>query len=152
MNGQQGLRRGVSRQRGERIAKSQPVYEDTTVSPLRVAGAGMGGAAFAYGVPRLQMLGQAITSGTKSANPGTAQASRLAQDALAGTKLATEPVGRAVRNLLTKSPEGVVLMRWSPKSFRPAIATGLGSYLLARNLPPTKHRVRPISGVFQSSS
>ena len=134
-------------QRGERISKSERlVAERTEVSPLRVAGAGMGGAAFVYGVPRLAMLGDLLAHGRKSANPGTAAAAETTQRALSATKIATEPIGRGAYNALRKTPEGTVLLRWTPKSFRPALATGIGSYLLARNTPPTKTRLRPVHG------
>jgi hypothetical protein len=142
MNAQQGARKGT-----KIISKSQVEYRDRAISPIRLAGAGMGGAAMAYGVPRLQMLGDMVTRGTKSPKPGTQAAAQTTQQAMRVAEHLTEPLGRATAAGLRKTPEGIVLMRWSPRSFRPALATGLGAYLLARSTPVTKDRVRPITGV-----
>lgn len=142
MNGQQGARRG-----SKIISKSQRlVVEDSTLSPMRAAGAGLGGTAVVYGVPRLRLTQSALGVGLNSPSRNARTLASAANRARIAMEVATEPVGHLSARIMQRSPEGRYLLARLPRGVRIGAATLGGGALLARSVPTTKVRRRPVAG------
>ena len=124
---------GVSRR--AKIAKGLVYpYTDREVSPVKVSGAGIGGAALAYGIPRNRALSGAVVWGSAHRNPWISQISEMASAAGGATARGTAPMGPAAARLLSRSQMGRAVMS-APRSVRMAGVATVGVSLLRRNLP-----------------
>jgi hypothetical protein len=116
-------------------------YTDREVSPARVAGAGIGGAALAYGIPRNRAANSAVVWGLAHRNPWVAQTSQMASAAGGATLRGTAGLGPAARRLLAQSHPGRVVLS-APKPARIAAVTYVGAELLRHSLPIHTNRQR----------
>lgn len=123
---------------------SKRTYDDQVVDPVRVAGAGMGGAAAVWGAPRIAMIGRALDRGTKSSAAGTAARAKESRGLVRGLENLSEPVGRATSAFFGASAEGRAVQRVVPKGLRPALAVAGGGYVVSRSTPVKRTRHREI--------
>lgn len=130
------------------VSKGSLEYRERKVDPVRLAGAGVGGAALAYGIPRMRSVGNLIDYGLQSDEKHFQVAGRYANKAQGYSRLITEPLGGPTRNVLGKSP----FTRWAtkvPRPLKPLAIAGAGAGLLAASTPIHRDRYRPVVGAPQ---
>jgi hypothetical protein len=151
--GRQQAARGVHLRR-EAIAKRDFVskgsleYHDRQVSPVRAAGAGVGGAALLYGVPRLRKVSNIRDYALESNEPHFQAAGRFISRAQGYSRMVTEPLGAPTTRVLTRTP----FTRWAtkiPRPFKPAAIALAGAGTLAVATPIHRDRYRSVVGVPQ---
>jgi hypothetical protein len=150
----QGVR-GTSRRKQERealrsqiVKRSDLEVHDRSVSPVRLAGAGLGGGALLYGIPRLRTTSNVVAYGRNHPERQVRTAANAAHRMAQGAAAVSSPLGPTASRTLALSPFTRPATRL-PRSWRAGAATLAGAALLKGSLPIHTDRYRQVTGIPQ---
>lgn len=135
---------GVKGVRGQRIAKSM-FREDQDFQFGRAAGAGLGGAALAYGVPRLRTTSNVVAYGRNNPSRAARTLANAADRTMKTAERTTAGLGTLTSRGLKHTATGRVGLKF-PKSLRMGAVTFVGAEMVSHNVPIRQKVLRPVYG------
>jgi len=127
------------------VTKRGLYEENDSLQLSRVSGAGLGGAALAYGIPRLRSTSGAVAWGQRSQNLNARTLANAAQRVSNTSEKVTRTFEKPASNLASHSGIGR-MATGMPKGLKAGAATFIGAELIRHNTPVRRRSYERVTG------